>query len=398
MTDDPIAIARGRPAADVDPRELVDDNWIESNTKPGKKPSKARLAARGLTPRALQRSPITRDQMRRICQRAGLAYTEAWSGHNKGKMSGVWGALCHHTGTPWSAAGDYPTLRIVRDGRSDLQNSLSAFGLGKSGRVYLISEKLSWHAGAGNINGLTDGNGLLLGIEAESDGKHWTPEQVDAYPRLVASILVEIGQDDRYTTRHGSYALPAGRKSDFAGWPGGTGAFWAAVYRWQAVYTGQVAPPPAFPIKGAISAAYNRPGRAVALGAPLGPEVPTGDPKGRWQEFANGAIFWHPAIDGGNAHVVQGEIYKKWRQLGRESWRGFPVTDEVTTPDGRGRFNHFATNGSIYWTPTTGAHPVSGAVRDQWAASGWEKGFWGYPVADPEAVGVQRFEHHMVRV
>ncbi|MYW41980.1 hypothetical protein GT346_01145, partial [Streptomyces sp. SID161] len=34
-----------------------------------------------------------------------------------------------------------------------------------------------------------------------------------------------------------------------------------------------------------------------------------------------------------------------------------PVTDEMTAPDGRGRYTHFQ-GGSIYWSAATGAHPV----------------------------------------
>jgi hypothetical protein len=243
--DDPVA--RGWSAAEVDPSELVDDEWIARNTRKGRKPSRVKAAGRKITPKKLQRGGLSRDQMRRICQRAGLQYTEAWSGHNKGSQKAVWGALCHHTGTPWSAPGDYPTLRVVRDGRAGLANALSQFGLGKSGRVYLITEKVAWHAGAGEYKGLKDGNGYLVGIEAESDGGagHWTPEQVVAYPKLVASILVEINHNDEYTTRHGSWALPRGRKTDFAGWPGGTEAFWREVYRWQAIFKGAPVPPPA---------------------------------------------------------------------------------------------------------------------------------------------------------
>lgn len=171
---------------------------------------------------------VTRDQLRRIAHRTGYPVVEAWSGHNKGQMGTVKGALVHHTGSSWAAKGDYPTLKVVRDGRPGLENSLCAFGLGKSGTIYLISEKLSWHAGNGEWNGLTNGNGQLLGIEAESDGVHWTPEEIDAYPRLVASILYEIGMDDRYTTRHASFALPRGRKVDTSGLD--MDAFWNKVY------------------------------------------------------------------------------------------------------------------------------------------------------------------------
>jgi hypothetical protein len=228
-------IDAGWSAADLDPAELVTDEWIRANTRAGRAPSPVRhLAARATqllnprTPMRLSRQGLTRDQLRRCAARTGYPYVEAWSGHNKGSMRGVWGAMVHHTGTPWSTPGDYPTLRVVRDGRPGLENSLCAFGLGRSGTIYLISEKLSWHAGAGNWNGMTDGNGYTVGIEAESDGKNWTPEERDAYPRLVASILIEIDQDDRYTTRHASYAQPAGRKVDASGLD--MDLFWRQVY------------------------------------------------------------------------------------------------------------------------------------------------------------------------
>lgn len=210
----------GWSAADVDPAELVDDDWIARETSPlgALEPTASRGAVRG---------PVSRDMLRRIAARTGYPVVEAWSARNVGQMSGVRGALCHHTGTAWSAGGDYPTLRIVRDGRPDLQNSLCAFGLGRSGTVYLVSEKLSWHAGSGSYNGLTDGNSYLLGIEAESDGAHWTAEQVDAYPRLVASILVEIGSDRGYTCRHADWA--PSRKTDFSGWPAPLAEFWGRV-------------------------------------------------------------------------------------------------------------------------------------------------------------------------
>jgi hypothetical protein len=234
-TDDPFAdpdlpdeVARGWSASDVDPSEYVDDDWIAANTTPGKAPRRPRTSAGR---RRRRRAGLNRDLMRRIAARTGYPYVESWSSHSKGAMRGVWGALCHHTGTAWNVAGDYPTLRVVRDGRPGLVNSLSAFGLGRSGTIYLISDKVSWHAGEGEYNGLRDGNGYLAGIEAESDGGagHWTTQQVDCYPRLVAAILVEVQQGERYTTRHASFALPRGRKTDFAGWPGGPPAFWAKV-------------------------------------------------------------------------------------------------------------------------------------------------------------------------
>ncbi len=64
---------------------------------------------------------------------------------------------------------------------------------------------------------------------------------------------------------------------------------------------------------------------------------------------------------------------------------GYPVTDELVTPGGVGRYNHFQT-GSIYWTPATGAREVRGAIRDRWASTGWERGALGYPTSDEYGV------------
>ena len=61
-------------------------------------------------------------------------------------------------------------------------------------------------------------------------------------------------------------------------------------------------------------------------------------------------------------------------------------TDELTTPDGIGRFNHFQ-GGSVYWTPGTGAHAVHEDVREAWSAQRWELGTLGYPLSDTSNVG-----------
>ena len=428
-----VAVSRGWSAADVAEHELVDDAWIAANTVPGKAPSRTRavggrvLAAgrtigadpldgqqpadlSGLLPklprpvrRALvQKGGLTRDQMRRIAARTGYPYVEAWSSHSQGAMSGVWGAMVHHTGTPWTAAGDYPTLRVVRDGRSDLKNSLCGFGLGRSGTIYLISEKVSWHAGAGNINGCTDGNGKIVGIEAESDGRNWTAEERDCYPRLVASILVEIRETDRYTTRHATYALPKGRKTDASGL--NMELFWQQVYGYlanPASIDRNWRPFASFPIIGAIREAYDRFGGAAKLGAPLGPEVPTADGTGRWQEFRDGGILWHPVRTKGVARAMGRGILGAFHAAGAEAAVGWPLTDETATPDGAGRYVHLsggpATGGmeaSIYWHGHTGAQLIKGEIRKRWAELGWETGL-GYPLINegtcPDGVG--RYTH-----
>src|SRR5207302_1957528 len=105
------------------------------------------------------------------------------------------------------------------------------------------------------------------------------------------------------------------------------------------------------------------------------------DGVGRFNHFANsGSIYWTPST---GAWSIHGAIRNKWASMGWErSVVGYPVTDETGTPDGIGRFNHFGNNGSIYWTPSTGAWSIHGAIRSKWSSLGWERSFPGYPVTD----------------
>jgi hypothetical protein len=97
------------------------------------------------------------------------------------------------------------------------------------------------------------------------------------------------------------------------------------------------------------------------------------------------------------AFAITGAIYAKWLSLGGLVW-GVPSTDELTTPDGIGRFNHFNEGtASIYWTPQTGANAVWGAIRAKWESLGWEKSYLGYPASDevdfPEGGRPNEFQH-----
>ena len=114
-------------------------------------------------------------------------------------------------------------------------------------------------------------------------------------------------------------------------------------------------------------------------GYPTTDETATPDGTGRFNDFTGASIYWTPAT---GAHEVHGLIAAHYGELGGPtSLLGYPLTDETATPDGTGRYNHF-TGGSIYWTPATGAHEVHGAIREQWAAMGWERSVAGYPTTD----------------
>jgi uncharacterized protein with LGFP repeats len=126
-------------------------------------------------------------------------------------------------------------------------------------------------------------------------------------------------------------------------------------------------------------------------------EMDLGDGRGRARDYENGSIYFTPQT---GAHEVHGGIRLKWAQLrGHRGLLGYPTTDETGCPDGRGRFNHFE-HGSIYWTPQTGAFEVHGLIRELWASLGFERSNLRYPVSDEmDAPGgrLSRFEGGEIR-
>jgi len=129
-------------------------------------------------------------------------------------------------------------------------------------------------------------------------------------------------------------------------------------------------------------------GPAGRLGLPGTDELPTADGAGRYNHFTGSggaSIYWTPAS---GAHAIQGAVRTLWAAAGWEGGLlGYPITDESTTPDGVGRYNHFTGSaGSIYWTPASAAHEVHGAIAARWAALGWERSPLGYPTSNEYTV------------
>jgi len=139
---------------------------------------------------------------------------------------------------------------------------------------------------------------------------------------------------------------------------------------------------PAREVHGAISGAFNVAGGPGGLGLPLTDELATPGRTGAYNHFQGGSVYWSPAT---GAHVVRGGIRERWASLGWERGLGFPTTDDAPTPGRTGYYTHFQ-GGSVYFSPATGSHAVRGAIRDRWAALGWEKGWLGYPAGEEHAV------------
>ncbi len=243
--DEPDTVLEGWSAADLDEAELVDDQFIEededswvldgpvedfepldSNFDDDERPvtaTRGQLSWEALVYIAKRTGVdnwVGQDYNGNTVRGRVMAAPSTWRGR-KGNMGTVIGCTRHHTGTPetFSAAADYPTYNVVKEGRSGLDNSLSAYGLGRWNTIYAFSEFLSWHAGSWSYGGTTDGNGHFLGIEAEGAGGRWTPFQQEFYPRLVASILLYVGEGIAMAPRHADGAMPRGRKSDAANLP-----------------------------------------------------------------------------------------------------------------------------------------------------------------------------------
>lgn len=137
----------------------------------------------------------------------------------------------------------------------------------------------------------------------------------------------------------------------------------------------------AHPVTTHFSIAWDRTGwERGALGYPTSDEIALPDGIGRRQSFSKGHIYGSPAGLG----TIKGAIYDKWVSIGAEKGvLGYPTTDEITTPDGVGRFNRF-TGGMMYWHPQHGAHDVRGLPLTIWSLRGYEKSEWGYPTGSAE--------------
>jgi uncharacterized protein with LGFP repeats len=138
-----------------------------------------------------------------------------------------------------------------------------------------------------------------------------------------------------------------------------------------------------------------------AAGGPLGPlGAAEGEPytigdTGMGQDFVNGTIFYSPDT---GANVVTGQVLEKYKSVGGpDGDLGFPISSEQ---DGglapASRLSAFAAADKpvIFWTPDHGAVIVRGAINAGWDKLGGATGDLGAPVADQTqdgAVVTQRF-------
>jgi uncharacterized protein with LGFP repeats len=140
----------------------------------------------------------------------------------------------------------------------------------------------------------------------------------------------------------------------------------------------------AFESKGAIRGDWQSLGfENGALGYPVTGEVSGLTNGGVYQLYQGGAIVWSPAT---GAHESTGAIRATYAQLGFETGvMGYPTTDEVSGLTGGGVTQAYQ-GGAIVWSPATGAHGSTGAIRSAWLSLGAQNGALGYPTSNEYAV------------
>ena len=108
---------------------------------------------------------------------------------------------------------------------------------------------------------------------------------------------------------------------------------------------------------------------------------------GASQVFQRGQIHWSPST---GAQFTRGAIQQYWSQRGwQDGWLGWPTGDELTVKGGASQtFQH----GTVFWSNSTGAHPVVGTTLSKYAAALYEQGQYGFPVED-QTGPTQRFQH-----
>ncbi len=93
-----------------------------------------------------------------------------------------------------------------------------------------------------------------------------------------------------------------------------------------------------------------------------------------WQAFANGSIIWSPSS---GAWESIGGIRERWGQLGYQSGKmGYPVSS--VNWDGKGWWQSYQ-NGAIIGTVKTGFWESMGQIRERWGTMGYQNSTLGYP-------------------
>jgi hypothetical protein len=238
-----------------------------------------------------------------VLRDTGLQVREipGWETLGHGAVGEILGVLCHHTAGP--ATGNFPSERVVVNGRTGLAGPLANLGLARDGTWVVVAAGQAWHAGTGAAPWCPrdQGNSHLIGVEAESTGRgDWTAAQREAYPRGVAALLFHLGLGSERAIGHKEWAPH--RKIDPAGID--MTAFRAAVVRYlkPARFTA--------PEESDLTPEQAQQLATLYSQMVVGPDLQTTDPWG-WDTFGGGTDEVLTAVDFLRRANVQLEDVKK---------------------------------------------------------------------------------------
>lgn len=123
-------------------------------------------------------------------------------------------------------------------------------------------------------------------------------------------------------------------------------------------------------------------------------EIDPGDGRGRLAHFANGSIYWTPTT---GARPIPASLFEKFAELNYEHTLGYPVNYHSVLPEGDVQAFE---NGALYRKRGEPGRWVHGAIGARWFRSGYEDGPLGWPTSDeqPQSDGsiLQTFEHGQI--
>lgn len=119
-------------------------------------------------------------------------------------------------------------------------------------------------------------------------------------------------------------------------------------------------------------------------------EKPCKDNEGRYSEFENARIYWHPRVNDGQARAIPNAVFETYSEhQWEQGYLGYPVgRHTVLSADGEdaGVVQGFE-GGAIYRKNGEPGYVVTGLIREQWNRSGFENGPYGWPVSNERPHG-----------
>lgn len=147
-----------------------------------------------------------------------------------------------------------------------------------------------------------------------------------------------------------------------------------------------------YPSKGAIGTYYRA--NSTKTGEARGTEKSLTNPKGAYQHYAKGTVYWSSPT---GAHLNAGGIRNGYQRAKYEKGvLGFPSSEEKTFKYRKSaKYQNFE-SGMIAWSSATKGQPMSHGMLSRWKSLGWERSSLGLPTSGEfSSAGKtrQNFEH-----